>query len=114
MIPLNKNIQILFGSNELVEEKIVPFDTSLLEEVAQFSNFLFAKKPSAEIVAFAFWCRRSNLINLSRAYTQSMGEGNHKVFHITPANVDISKFVASSKIRTLSFPPRPSITSSPP
>jgi len=88
VIPLNKNIQLLFGSNELVEEKIVPFDTSLLEEVAQFSNFLFAKKPSAEIVAFAFWCRRSNLINVSRAYTQSMGEGNHKVFHITPANVD--------------------------
>ena len=72
-----------------------PWHESIIAEVAQFSEFLLSKKAckeQPELVALAFWCRKSNLLSISSDFkkltSSAAREPIGKVFHIAPANVD--------------------------
>lgn len=76
-------------------DPLQPWHESIVSEVALFSQFLLSQKSCKErpeLVALAYWCRRSNLKKMSSDY-QQFTHSNHrqpmgKVFHIAPANVD--------------------------
>lgn len=48
-------------------------------------------KKYPDIVSFAFWCRKVNLINYKKKFTDNkIRKGVGLVFHITPSNVPIA------------------------
>lgn len=87
VIPSFENSVCLAGQTQFDRQNLQPFSTPLVETVASLSAYLLASRPSPEIVAFAYWCRRSQLLILKESYASLEGV-NAKVFHITPANVD--------------------------
>lgn len=88
MILLNEQVQTLVGELEQEPSNLFAFEQSLIDTVAEFSDFILKHRPSAEIVALAFWCRRSNIKNLAIHYGEQLRLRQNRVFHITPANVD--------------------------
>lgn len=81
------NVQILAGQSKFDEQHIDAFSDELVDCVAGLSRFLIAARPSPEIIAFAYWCRKSQLVALKQLYP-NLSNMSAKVFHITPANVD--------------------------
>ena len=95
---------VLFTTDKNADESTVvgdnvselqPFNNRLINEVAQFSQFLFSdntSKTQPQLVALAFWCRKSNLQAINADFKTLDNAGNRKpigkVFHIAPANVD--------------------------
>lgn len=94
MIEIN-NIDWLVGSIETLNEKpVVPFDEHVIEELDALSKALMkdpASRQYPDVVTFAFFCRRGNLLKLKEQYASSairLGWGG--VFHIAPSNVPVN------------------------
>ena len=94
MIEIN-NIELLVGSIETLSEKpVVPFDDQVIEELDALSKVLMkdtASRQYPDVVTFAFFCRRGNLLKLKEQYNSStirLGWG--VVFHIAPSNVPVN------------------------
>lgn len=105
MIEIN-NIEWLHGSMETLEERPeVPFADEVVEELDALSKALMkdpASRQYPDVVTFAFFCRRANLLKLREQYTLSsihitqstlhnqprLGWG--MVFHIAPSNVPVN------------------------
>ena len=94
MIEIN-NIDWLVGSIETLNEKpVVPFDEHVIEELDALSKALMkdpASRQYPDVVTFAFFCRRGNLMKLKEQYRSSairLGWGT--VFHIAPSNVPVN------------------------
>ncbi|WP_419147787.1 acyl-CoA reductase [Pseudoalteromonas 'SMAR'] len=88
MIPLSENLKVLAGNLDDEPEYQAPLSNDLIDTVTAFSEFVFKTKPSAEIIALAFWFRRSNIHKVASLYEGAAIQGNFKTFHIAPANVD--------------------------
>ena len=89
------NIEWLHGSMETLEERpVVPFADEVIEELDALSKALmkdFASRQYPDVVTFAFFCRRGNLLKLREQYASSairLGWGT--VFHIAPSNVPVN------------------------
>ena len=93
------NIEWLHGSLETLEERpVVPFADEVIEELDALSKALMkdpASRQYPDVVTFAFFCRRANLLKLREQYTPStlhlqprLGWG--VVFHIAPSNVPVN------------------------
>lgn len=76
-----------------------PWASETINQVTQLSNFLLKNqqaKAIPEIVALAYWCRKSNLTSIQTEFEKltSYSKKEHQrsaignVFHIAPANVD--------------------------
>lgn len=98
MIEIN-NIEWLHGTMEtLVERPVVPFADEVIEALDALSKALMKDPMSRQypdVVTFAFFCRRGNLLKLREQYTPStlhlqprLGWG--VVFHIAPSNVPVN------------------------
>lgn len=94
MIEIN-NIDWLVGSIETLNEKpVVPFDEHVIEELDALSKALMkdpASRQYPDVVTFAFFCRRGNLLKLKEQYASAairLGWGT--VFHIAPSNVPVN------------------------
>lgn len=83
---------------KLLEHEASPL-SPFSEEVLTFLNDLSQllrdhpkKREYPEIVAFSFFCRRSNLIQLREPFEYELGTrlGRGRVFHITPSNVPMN------------------------
>ncbi len=93
---LNLNsIEWLVGSEETLNERpVVPFDEKVIEELDALSKALMkdpASRQYPDVVTFAFFCRRGNLLKLKEQYASSairLGWGT--VFHIAPSNVPVN------------------------
>ena len=76
-----------FGPSKIFDEKIIEFLDSLSKEILNNKkNFSYP-----DLITFAFWCRRSNLVKLSGNYNNKffmLGRGT--VLHITPSNVPMN------------------------
>jgi hypothetical protein len=89
------NIEWLHGSMEtLSEHPVVPFADEVIEELDALSKALMkdpASRQYPDVVTFAFFCRRGNLMKLKEQYSSSairLGWGT--VFHIAPSNVPVN------------------------
>lgn len=89
------NIEWLVGSEETLNERpVVPFDDHVIEELDALSKALMkdpASRQYPDVVTFAFFCRRGNLLKLKEQYSSSairLGWGT--VFHIAPSNVPVN------------------------
>lgn len=98
MIEIN-NIEWLHGSMETLEERpVVPFADEVIEELDALSKALMkdpASRQYPDVVTFAFFCRRGNLLKQKEIYKPStfnlqprLGWG--LIFHIAPSNVPVN------------------------
>lgn len=94
MMEIN-NIEWLHGSMETLEERpVVPFADEVLEELDALSKALMkdpASRQYPDVVTFAFFCRRGNLMKLKEQYSSlAIRLGWGVVFHIAPSNVPVN------------------------
>ena len=96
MIPmlLEDNVSYLVGDKTILPKPLVPYDESLCEFLYELSSMLFASKEAAaypDIMAFAFWCRKANIVKLKADFDDGRTRlGLGLVFHIAPSNVPIN------------------------
>ena len=70
-----------------------PFEKNIIDFLQDFSNYLIKDKKNInypEIIAFAFWIRKSNLIKIEKNLNLLKNEtriGRGLAFHVPPANV---------------------------
>lgn len=89
------NIEWLVGSEDTLNERpVVPFDEHVIEELDALSKALMmdpASRQYPDVVTFAFFCRRGNLMKLKEQYCSSaIRLGCGMVFHIAPSNVPVN------------------------
>lgn len=94
MMEIN-NIEWLHGSMETLEERpVMPFADEVIEELDTLSKALMrdpASRQYPDVVTFAFFCRRGNLLKQKEQYASAairLGWGT--VFHIAPSNVPVN------------------------
>ena len=93
------NIEWLHGSLEILKERpLVPFAEEVIEELDTLSKALM-KDPTSrqfpDVVTFAFFCRRGNLMKLREHSVVSIQPlvirlGRGLIFHIAPSNVPVN------------------------
>ncbi|QWD48041.1 acyl-CoA reductase [Polynucleobacter paneuropaeus] len=92
-------IEFLVGSPEGLqdiqrEQPLEIFSSLLIDFWSQVSVHLLADKRSKafpDVVTFAFYCRKANLLNLQKSYIHSgIRLGRGVVFHIAPSNVPVN------------------------
>lgn len=94
-----ENIEWLVGSIETLSERpVVPFADEVIEELDALSKALMkdpASRQYPDVVTFAFFCRRGNLLKQKEIYKPStfnlqprLGWG--LIFHIAPSNVPVN------------------------
>ena len=81
-----------------IPKKIIPlkiFDKQVIDFLDNVSYELFKIKNDLkkfpDLISFAFWCRKNNVIKISKNYTKSgyrLGRG--RLLHITPSNVPVN------------------------
>ena len=93
------NIEWLHGSIEaLAERPLVPFAEEVIEELDTLSKALMkdpASRQFPDVVTFAFFCRRGNLMKLREHSVVSIQPlvirlGRGLIFHIAPSNVPVN------------------------
>ena len=97
-IPGNVSLKttVLAGSLTKISNKPVEtFNESRVQFLAQLSRCLLAHQASKtlpDVVTFAYWCRRANLMRLRALYSDDHGlrMGLGLTFHICPANVPVN------------------------
>ena len=91
----DKSVQWLVGSEEALKERpVVPFAEEVIEELNALSQALMrdpASRQYPDVVTFAFFCRRGNLVKLREQYgSEAIRLGRGLVFHIAPSNVPVN------------------------
>lgn len=93
------NIEWLHGSIESLNERpLVPFDDEVIGELDTLSKALMkdpASRQFPDVVTFAFFCRRGNLIKLREnsqlsTFNFQLRLGRGLIFHIAPSNVPVN------------------------
>lgn len=95
------NIEWLHGSMESLDERpLVPFAEEVIEGVDALSKALMrdpASRQFPDVVTFAFFCRRGNLMKLREQYQFTISNvqcqirlGRGLIFHIAPSNVPVN------------------------
>ena len=96
MIQLHKfkKVDFIYNNKTLKNSVKRPFNKRILDFIDNLSKELFKNKETRDyddLITFAYWCRRSNIEQLSLKYSNinnSIGRG--VVLHITPSNVPIT------------------------
>lgn len=93
------NIEWLHGSMEVLEERpLVPFAKEVIEGLDALSKALMRDPQSRlypDVVTFAFFCRRGNLMKLREnsqlsTFNFQLRLGRGLIFHIAPSNVPVN------------------------
>jgi len=88
------NVTYLVGNNSIINRSLEPYDSLLCEFFENLSSELRSSKEAKtypDVIAFAFWCRKANIIKLKRNYEDGKARlGKGLVFHITPSNVPVN------------------------
>ncbi len=97
MIPMNRNetkIKMLVGDGDIRVRPLPIYSREacgFLEDLSKFLRSDREAKGFPDIMAFAFWCRRGNILGLRDAYPfreNRLGRG--LAFHIAPSNVPVN------------------------
>lgn len=90
----DKNHKVIFGNKSPKIIRDIPFSDQNLDFLSDLSKFIFKEKiliKYPEIISFAYWCRRANLIRMKfNHYSKELRFGKGLVFHIVPSNVPIN------------------------
>lgn len=95
------NIEWLHGSIGALDERpLVPFAEEVIEDLDTLSKALMkdsASRQFPDVVTFAFFCRRGNLMKLREQYQSPISNvkcqirlGRGIIFHIAPSNVPVN------------------------
>lgn len=93
---LDNQVQVLAGSieNILSLKPFVPFDENVVEWLNALSGSLIKDRQARlypDVITFAFFCRRANLIKLQKQYdSNALRLGRGLLFHIAPSNVPVN------------------------
>jgi hypothetical protein len=88
------NVKYLIGSEIVNNLPMRPFDDMLCTFTSALSEKLMydtTAKKYPDVIAFAFWARKGNIIKLKeryKEYTDRLGRG--LVFHVTPSNIPVN------------------------
>ena len=87
-VNLNKIIEDIDSSSK----PFIIFKNEILDFFDAISKIILSKKRFKifpDLVAFGFWCRKKNLINIKKGYQQEQ-TGRGLVFHICPSNIPLN------------------------
>ncbi len=99
MLINSSKIIYIIGSQSIIEDmpkisSFPPFDNPIIDYLSDISKHLLANsnaKSYPDIITFAFWCRRSNLLKLMKSYNDTSDRlGRGIIFHIAPSNVAVN------------------------
>ena len=95
MIHMNKNNITYLVGNETLQIKPMPVYSDLVCDFLNDLSALLRKdnraKQFPDIMTFAFWCRKANILKLKEEYPCAQTRvGRGLVFHIAPSNVPIN------------------------
>ncbi len=96
MIPIHQSnsIHYLLGDNKLSIRPLIPYDPLLCNFLEELSSELRSSPETArypDIIAFAFWCRKANILKLKEIFEDNkIRLGLGLAFHIAPSNVPIN------------------------
>lgn len=86
---IDKDIEIICGSNQINTSPQNVANELTIELLNQISNSIFNEKKCKnfpDLVSFAFWCRKSNIIKIKNSLKENRF-GRGIVLHICPSNV---------------------------
>jgi hypothetical protein len=86
---IDKDIEIICGSNQINTSPQNVANELTIEFLNQISNSIFNEKKCKifpDLVSFAFWCRKSNIIKIKDSLKENRF-GRGIVLHICPSNV---------------------------
>jgi hypothetical protein len=98
MIEVDKNVTFLVGDSKGINRRtdhfhISIFDDFIIRFLEDLSVNLFRDrrvKDHSDIITFAYWCRRSSILNIKNSYSSNLDRiGKGSVFIVTPSNVPI-------------------------
>ena len=102
-----KNLKVKYlAGNKMPSSKILPpYDKNVCEFFNDLSHSLLKNKEAkkyADVVSYAFWCRRNNINKLKENFKEDhIRLGLGMVFHISPSNVPVN-FIYSFSFGLLS------------
>ena len=90
-----KKIEYLLGGSKTIVSPMQPYNDLIIEFIDELSSTLRNDKTTRiypDIMAFAFWCRKSNIYRLKNDYDESSKTrlGIGLIFHISPSNVPLN------------------------
>ena len=101
----NKDIKILAGPKKIIKKIDQPFNKISIEFLNELSKNILTNNKAKEypdLITFAFWARRKNILSLSKNYSnQEIRLGLGTIFHITPSNMPVN-FIYSFAFSLLS------------
>jgi hypothetical protein len=86
------NLNQIIKKISLSNEPFCIFENEIINFFDTVSHTILTKKEYnrfPDLVAFGFWCRKTNLVNISKNYPQKQ-IGRGLVFHISPSNVPLN------------------------
>ena len=92
-----KNIDLtyLVGNDNIKVIPLAPYSELACDFLNDLSAELRNNKANnvyPDVIAFAFWCRKSNILSLKEQFKDNnIRLGRGLVFHITPSNVPVNR-----------------------
>ena len=83
----------LAGNDSYISKSLPIFHPEVIEFIGELSTIILNDnrcKIYKDLITFAFFCRKSSFIELSKKYNDSIRIGRGLIFHITPSNVPIN------------------------
>ena len=92
---LDKKILIKAGSSLVELSPEIPFNSNNIDFISELSKSIIKSKTfnnSVDLISFAFWARKNNLLNLKKKNLnlQNFKIGRGIIFHLPPSNVPIN------------------------
>ena len=87
---IEKKITFIIGHLKYFKGPFIPFDKQILNFFNILSKEIFEDKNAKkypDLIAFAFWCRISNILKISKKYDLYKRFGRGTILHIPPSNV---------------------------
>ena len=87
-------IEYLLGGEDICSAPMRPYSDEAIEFLACWSSRILERRQSRafpDVVTFAFWCRRANIMRLKEAAAlEPYRLGRGLVFHIAPSNIPVN------------------------
>lgn len=88
------DVEYLLGSEEVCNIPLVPYSDEAISFLGRWAEQLLSSREVRafpDVVTFAFWCRKANLLRLKEAAAlEDSRLGRGLVFHIAPSNIPVN------------------------
>jgi len=89
-----KKIRVISGKLRTSSKPLKIFDNKVIDFLNEISIEVMKDKKNlsfSDLITFGFWCRKSNILKLSKKYNKSIFMiGRGSILHITPSNVPMN------------------------